>query len=629
MGACSPPVALANPAENATRIQSLYEQLSAKGCSVVLTPELSLTGYSCEDLFYGSELLEESERCLFELARQTKRVALVVGAPLRITDGRLLNCAFVCVQGNIQGAVPKSELPNTGEFHDRRWFAPGAEVSTNLPAPQGSFPVGRNLLFEIGPARFGIEICEDLWAPISPGVEHAVAGANVLLNLSASNEIVGKSDYRRDLVRMQSGKCIAGYLYAGASIWESTKDVVYGGHSIAAENGVVLGESAVLERLPESLIAEFDVAKLEHQRGLNSNFLSAPRNNKHRTVPLGTGSPLPSLRRKIQAHPFVPDSETDLDARASVVLRIQTMGLLRRFCATGCRRLVVGISGGLDSALALLACHEVMSELGSDAVEILPIWMPGPGTSSQTSTRVDALVRALGLELRTIPISRAVERHLADIGHEGALDLTFENAQARERTQVLFDVANQENGLVVGSSDMSELALGWCTYSGDHMSAYAVNAGIPKTLVAAMVRWYAYRRADARLQAQLEDVLKAPMSPELLPGADGSISQRTEDILGPFELHDFFLHELLRCGSSVRRIYHLARQAFENRYSGQFIRECLKTFVSRFHSQQFKRTTLPAGPKVGTVSLSPRGDWRMPDETDPNKLLETIDELDD
>ena len=627
-GTAAPEVVLADPVANAERIFEAYQALADEGCSIALMPELALTGYSCEDLFLGSDLIQSTEESLAALATRTGPCALVVGAPCRLPDSRLLNCAYVCANGKVWGAVPKSELPNSGEFYDRRWFTSGEDVCIEVSTGVDGYWVDRRQLFQIGDTRFGIEICEDLWSPRPTGVGHALAGATVLLNPSASNELVGKAEYRRDLVRTQSAKCIAGYLYASAGIWESTKDLVFGGHLIACENGRLLEESKRLERFSTSLIVDFDCQKLEYQRSINSGFRAARRTESYRTVAIGPPRPLTSLQRLINPHPFVPQSDPDSSVHASEVLRIQTMGLLRRVLSTDCRKLLVGLSGGLDSALALLVCHEVVSELGKDAVELLPITMPGPGTSDHTLDVVAGLGGAMGLKLRSIPITKSVKQHLNELDHSGKHDTAFENAQARERTQILFDLANQEHGLVVGTGDMSELALGWCTFNADHMSSYNVNVGVPKTLVSSLIRWYAEVRADSGLRTQLHRVLDTPISPELLPSDNGAIAQRTEEILGPYELHDFFLFQYLRAGGSVVRMYELAKIAFIDKYSSEYIQTCLKVFLERFYAYQFKRTTLPPGPKVGTVSLSPRGDWRMPDEGSVQSLLEMIDAMD-
>lgn len=628
MGAAAPRVVLADPVANAKHILDAYQALADEGCSVALMPELALTGYSCEDLLCGANLIQSTEDTLVELANRTGACALVVGAPCRLPDSRLLNCAYVCANGKIWGAVPKSLLPNSGEFYDRRWFASGEGICTKVSAGGDSYWVDRRQLFQVGDIRIGIEVCEDLWAPHPTGVEHALAGAIVLLNPSASNELVGKAQYRRDLVRMQSAKCIAGYLYASAGLWESTKDLVFGGHLVACENGQLLVESKRLERFGMPIIVDFDCQKLEYQRTVNSGFQTARRTEPYRTITIGTPKPLTALRRLIDPHPFVPKSDPDFSDHAAEVLRIQTMGLLRRVLSTDCRKLLVGLSGGLDSTLALLVCHEVELELGEDNVEVLPITMPGPGTSEHTLQIVAELSRAMGLRLRSIPISKIVAQRLNELDHSGEHDTAFENVQARERTQILFDLANQEHGLVVGTGDMSELALGWCTFNADHMSSYNVNAGVPKTLVSSLIRWYAEARADSGLRTQLHRVLDIPISPELLPSKDGNIAQRTEEILGPYELHDFFLFQYLRAGGSVIRMYELAKIAFMDKYSAEYIRTCLRIFLERFYAQQFKRTTLPPGPKVGTVSLSPRGDWRMPDEGSVRSLLETIDAMD-
>ncbi len=631
--ACAPVVALADPAENATRIAAQYHQLAAEGAAIVLFPELCVTGYCCGDLFFTQPLLDATRDALASLVRATAgtRAALVVGAPWLLADGRLLNCAFVAANGALLGAVPKSTHPNYGEFYDKRWFVSGAGLDMTLDdAVFGTIVLATQQLFEIGSTRFAIEICEDLWAPDPIGNRHALAGADLILNPSASTELIGKADYRRDLVRMASGSRICGYLFASCGPTESTQDVVFGGHLIAAENGLLLGESARFALTPSRLIVDFDRDKLRHDRAVNNTFAAAARPTDYRVTHSGvTPAPIATLLRHYPRHPFVPADEHEFAARAQEILAIQATGLARRQLAARADVLVLGVSGGLDSTLALLVCLDALAMRERPVATLHALTMPGPGTSSGTLKSARTLAKVSGATLVEIPIRAAVTQHLKDLGHrETEHDVVFENAQARERTQLLFNYANKVGGIVVGTGDLSELALGWCTFNGDHMASYNVNASVPKTMIAYLVRWYARHRATNGLAKVLEKVLQTPISPELLPpDADGAISQTTESIIGPYELHDFFLYHYLRNGFGPRKIYHLARESFADTYADHVLKRWMKVFFSRFFSQQFKRTTLPPGPKVGTVSLSPRSDWRMPDEATADALIATIDAL--
>ncbi|MGE0625943.1 MAG: NAD(+) synthase [Pseudomonadales bacterium] len=627
MAAVAPAVTLADPAANAAAMVGHLEALAADGVSLVLFPELSLTGYTCEDLFFNADLLSACERALTTVAEACQAVTAVVGLPWRLADGRLLNCAAVLHAGRVTGIVPKISHPNYGEFYEMRWFTSGRDVRV---APDAGPAVNHAQLFRVGQALVGIEICEDLWAPEPPGIRHCLAGADVVLNLSASNELVAKADYRRELVRGASARGICGYLYAGAGPTESTKDVVFGGHLLAAENGTVIAESGRFSLSAGTLIVDFDLARLRHDRMHNTTFRTTPRPTAYLTTTVTDFSPaLPNLLQAVDPHPFVPEDEALFDARAREILEIQSTGLARRLLAAGGGPLVIGLSGGLDSTLAFLVCLDTLDKLGEPRSTLRPLTLPGPGTSTHTLASAKELAAAAGIAIREISISAAVTQHLADLEHESETDVVFENAQARERTQILFNHANQVGGIVVGTGDLSELALGWCTYNADHMSSYNVNASVPKTMMAYLVRWYGRHRADARLRKVLERVLETPISPELLaPGEDG-IGQHTESIIGPYELHDFFLYHFMRTGAGAAKIDALARLAFAGRYETVEIRRWLKVFFRRFFSQQFKRTVLPPGPKVGSVSLSPRGDWRMPDEAGAAAYLATIDALRD
>ncbi len=627
MAAVAPQVALADPSANAAAMVDHLDALAADGVSLVLFPELSLTGYTCEDLFFNSDLLAGCERALSAVAAACTRLTAVVGLPWRLTDGRLLNCAAVLHNGRVAGLIPKISHPNYGEFYELRWFTSGRDVSV---VPASGPAVDHRQIFRVGQALVGIEICEDLWAPEPPGIRHCLAGADVVLNLSGSNELVAKADYRRELVRGASARGICGYLYAGAGPTESTKDVVFGGHLLAAENGTVIAENERFSLAAATLIVDFDVARLRHDRMHNTTFRTTPRVGSYLTTDVTEATPaLSNLLCTVDPHPFVPEDEALFDARAREILEIQATGLARRLLAAGGGPLVIGLSGGLDSTLAFLVCLDTLDKLGEPRSKLLPLTLPGPGTSAHTLTSAKELAAAAGVDIREISISAAVAQHLEDLNHESETDVVFENAQARERTQILFNHANQVGGIVVGTGDLSELALGWCTYNADHMSSYNVNASVPKTMMAYLVRWYGRHRADARLRKVLERVLATPISPELLaPGEDG-IAQHTESIIGPYELHDFFLYHFMRTGAAARKIDALARLAFAGRYEPEEIRRWLKLFFRRFFHQQFKRTVLPPGPKVGSVSLSPRGDWRMPDEADAAAYLAAIDALDE
>ncbi|MCY3641175.1 MAG: NAD(+) synthase [Gammaproteobacteria bacterium] len=629
VAAVAPRVHIADPQANAREVIGHLEALRDLGASLALFPELGLTGYTAEDLFFDSSLLKGVAEALALIVDCPVPIAAVVGLPWRSPDGRLFNCAAVIGGGKVAGLVPKTALPNHGEFYERRWFASGRDVDLEVDSELGPLRLCPNQLFELGGHRFAVELCEDLWSPQPPGAAHSLAGAELVLNLSASNELVSKADYRRDLVRMSSGAWVCGYLYAGAGVTESTKDLVFGGHLLAAENGVLLAESERFGLDGAELVVDFDLDRLRHDRMQNKTFADSPRPQGHRSAGVAVAPPrLTRLRRIPDPHPFVPNDEAIFDARAREVLAIQSAGLSRRMRGAGVERLVLGTSGGLDSTLALLVCLDALGQLGLPTANLQALSLPGPGTSEHTRETVAQLAAATAISCREIPISKAVSEQLGSLAHEARDDVVFENVQARQRTQLLFNTANQVGGLLVGTGDLSELALGWCTYNADHMASYNVNAGVPKTLVAYLIRWYASHRAGATLARALQRVLDTPISPELLPAEDGGgISQRTESIIGPFELHDFFLYHYVRNGAAPEKIFALAGLAFAGRYEGKELKRWLKVFFQRFFGQQFKRTTLPAGPKVGTVSLSPRGDWRMPDEAQASRLIAAIDRL--
>ena len=613
----TPPLRLADCDYNAEQTFTMMRSAEQAGAKVLVLPELGLTGYTCGDLFYQDALLRGAEQALATVLEATRNLEIVtaVGMPVRVNN-KLYNCAVIIQKGSILGIVPKTHLPNYGEFYEKRQFAPApAEDDYISFCGQEAVPFGAGQIFtceNLPELVLGFEICEDLWAPESPSVAMARAGATVICNLSASNEVLSKDRYRRQLVTTQSAKLLCGYLYASAGEGESTSDVVFGAHQLIAENGTLLGEKRFENGL---LLSEIDVQKLCYERRRTQAFGDAEEKKNYcgfTLTPVTT-----KLTRYIAPKPFVPEGKEDRDARCREILLIASLGLKQRMEHTGAKTAVVGLSGGLDSTLAVLITGLAMKMLDRPMTEIVAVTMPCFGTTDRTRNNAVILAEKLGATLRTVDISASVRSHFKDIGHDMAdHSVTFENAQARERTQVLMDIANQTGGIVIGTGDLSELALGWCTYNGDHMSMYAVNASIPKNLVRHLVAYLARDNAekDEALRDVLEDILDTPVSPELLPAVQGQISQKTEDLVGPYELHDFFLYYLLRWGYSPRKIYRLAQYALGGQYSREVILKWLKTFYRRFFSQQFKRNCLPDGPKVGTVALSPRGDWRMPSD---------------
>lgn len=629
VAAASPELAIGNPAANVKAICQTINTLAAEHVSVGVFPELCLTGYSAEDLFFSDALLQDAQQALVDICAANTLPICVVGLPWRLPDGRLLNCAAVISDNKLLGMVPKSVHPNYGEFYELRWFVPGANIAETILHPGlGQFQVRTDQLFELAGHRIGVEICEDLWAPQPPGIRASLAGAEIVVNLSASNELIAKAEYRRELVRMASATGICAYIYASAGSLESTKDIVFGGHCMVAENGQLLSESERFSLQAHHITTDIDTARLAHDRAQNITFASAPRPTAYRVNPANAKvTALPALARDYSPHPFVPTDEHEFNARAQEILDIQSTGLARRMRAAYCERLVIGLSGGLDSTLAYLVCLDTLKKLNLPPENLSAITMPGPGTTSRTNDNAHRLTTAGSVHMEEISIQAAVDQHLADLKHAGEHDIVFENAQARERTQILFNYANKVSGIVVGTGDLSELALGWCTFNADHMASYNVNASVPKTMMAYLVRWYAKHRATAELATVLNDVLDTPISPELIPPQDDEISQHTESIVGPYELHDFFLYHFLRLGARPRKIFALATIAFEGRYSAEDVKHWLAQFFRRFFSQQFKRTTLPPGPKVGSVSLSPRGDWRMPDEASAEQILAEVAQL--
>ena len=633
IGAVSAPVAPATVDANIDALVASALQIGAAGAGVCVFPELCVTGYTCGDLFHQPMLLDAVERGMARFLEATcgADTLFLLGTPLR-REGMLFNCAVACWRGRLLGAVPKLYLPNTREFYERRWFAPGPDIAGGMTRFCGQdIPFGADLLFEsqmFPDCVVGVEVGEDLWAVAPPSQALAAGGATVLCNLSASHEGAGKADYRRALVLQQSARCLAAYACACAGCGESTTDLVFGGHTLVAENGRMLAEGERFVRAGAQALADVDLAFLQFERRQNAAFADcAVRAAPLRRVPFGGAAlehPCPrasNLLRLVSPHPFVPAEAALRDTRCAEVFAIQSAGLATRLLHTGFRSAVVGVSGGLDSALALLVTCEAFTRAGLDRGDILAVTMPGFGTTRRTLGNAHRLCEGLGVTLEEIDITAACRRHLSDIGHDGAAhDTAFENAQARERTQILMDKANMRGALVVGTGDLSELALGWCTFNGDHMSMYGVNGGVPKTLVRHLIRWVAENRAEPQAAGALADILATPVSPELLPAeADGMIAQETEAVIGPYDLHDFFLYHFLRRGAQAEKIRFLAGIAFEGRHAPDEIDRWLALFFTRFFSQQFKRSSLPDGPKVGSVGLSPRGDWRMPSDVPVRK----------
>ena len=611
----TPKLRLADCNYNAEQTFTLMRKAEKAGAKVLVLPELGLTGYSCGDLFYQDTLLRASEEALSTVLAATRNLEVVtaVGMPLRVNN-KLYNCAVIIQKGTVLGVVPKTHLPNYGEFYEKREFATAPEENGTVTLLGKSVPFGNKLVFRCAnmpDLALGFEVCEDMWAPCSPAVDLTAAGATVIGNLSASNDIIGKDSYRRQLVTMQSAKLLCGYVYTSAGEGESSSDVVFGAHQMIAENGTMLAERRFDGGL---LVSEVDVQKLCYERRRTQMFDKTPAVWE---VPFSLTLSETKLTRYVAPQPFVPEGKEDRDARCREILLIASLGLKQRLEHTGAKTAVVGLSGGLDSTLAVLITGLAMKMLDRPMTDIVAVTMPCFGTTDRTRNNAVILAEQMGATLRTVDISNAVRCHFKDIGHDMEdHSVTFENGQARERTQVLMDIANQTGGIVIGTGDLSELALGWCTYNGDHMSMYGVNASIPKTLVRHLVAYLARDNAkkDEALHDVLEDILDTPVSPELLPAVKGEISQRTEDLVGPYELHDFFLYYILRWGFSPRKVYRLALYALGKQYSREVILKWLKTCYRRFFTQQFKRNCLPDGPKVGSVALSPRGDWRMPSD---------------
>ena len=633
VAAAVPAMKVADVEYNIHEMEKLIALAAGEGVELLCFPELSLTGYTCQDLFKEQLLLTKSEEGLLMLLDFTRQLDIicVVGLPVQV-GGLLLNCAAVIQSGSLLGVVPKTYLPNYNEFYEKRWFASSQDLN-----PTDIYLAGTPITVSAEPkvfqtsqgVKFGVEICEDVWAPIPPSNNLTMAGADIIVNLSASNELIGKHNYLRSLVAQQSARTISGYVYASSGFGESTQDVVYGGNAMIFENGQLLAEGERFSFQPQLKTAQIDVERLRTDRHINSTFINAQR-HAHATIIRTkdvTEQPF-QLTREINAHPFIPSDE-EMDATCEDILNIQVAGLAKRLVHTNCQNVVIGISGGLDSTLALLVCVRTFDKLGLDRKGIVGVTMPGFGTSDRTHDNATTLMQLLGISQMEISIAKAVQQHFEDIGHDPSKhDATYENSQARERTQILMDLANKLNALVVGTGDLSELALGWATYNGDHMSMYGVNAGIPKTLIQCLVRYVAQQPSFVATHDTLIDIIDTPISPELTPADDqGNIKQKTEDLVGPYELHDFFLYYMLRFGFRPAKIYIMAQQAFGSYYDAETIKKWLTTFCRRFFSQQFKRSCLPDGPKVGSVSLSPRGDWRMPSDASSALWLKECEEL--
>lgn len=639
-----PSVRVGDVAYNIEQIENLVIQAEGKGVEVIVFPELSLTGYTCQDLFRQQLLLDRVEQGIMRLMDFTRKLDIIaiVGAPVPVGN-LLLNCAVVIQKGHILGMVPKFYLPNYSEFYEKRWFASAQDLRdmelryagnvVNMTADIQLFRTADGVLF-------GIEICEDVWAPAPPSNKLALAGADIIFNLSASDDLIGKHDYLKSLLSQQSARTITGYVYSSCGFGESTQDVVYGGNAMIYENGKLLAEAPRFSLEPQMMMTQVDVEKLRSERRGNSTYVNAQRNVKFSLLDKQFGIRITDafpkemerefkLERQVSPHPFIPAVE-DMEVSCEEIFNIQVMGLAKRLVHTHAETAVIGISGGLDSTLALLVCVKAFDKLKRSRKGIVGVTMPGFGTTGRTYNNAIELMRSLGITVKEVSIVNAVTQHFEDIGHDISVhDVTYENSQARERTQVLMDMANKLNGLVIGTGDLSELALGWATYNGDHMSMYGVNASIPKTLIRYLVDYVAQREVDDQSAWTLHDIIDTPISPELIPADEkGNIQQKTEDLVGPYELHDFFLYYFLRFGFSPRKIFMLAKNAFiENKstrvrlgpndpetYDEETIKKWLRVFVRRFFSQQFKRSCLPDGPKVGSVSLSPRGDWRMPSD---------------
>ncbi len=630
-----PAINIANPNYNVREIVSIIKKsYTQNNINVIVFPELCITAYTCGDLFNQKILIKESENALFYLLEETKamNILIAVGMPIK-ADNQLFNCAVIIKNGKILGVVPKTYIPNYNEFYEKRWFASSvSRISSSVTLCNQVVPFSENLLFRdnLSALCIGIDVCEDLWVNIPPSSYHTQYGANLILNLSASNETIAKTDYRRDLVKVQSAKCITAYAYCSAGQTESTTDVVFSGHVLIAENGDILKENRFST---ENCITygDIDLEKLSNDRIKFNTYMGKSDKKEYQYINFDLGCmENKDFERYVDPRPFVPSNEEVRDNRCKEIINLQATGLYQRLSKIGSKKAVVGISGGLDSTLALIVTVESFKKLNIPLKGIIAVTMPGFGTTSRTYNNAITLMKELGVTIREISIKEACIQHFNDIGHNMDVhDVTYENSQARERTQILMDIANQENGIVVGTGDLSELALGWCTYNGDHMSMYGVNSSIPKTLVRFLVKWYAEKQTKGKIQTALLDVIDTPVSPELLPpDKDGNIQQFTESTVGSYDLNDFFLYHMLRNGYEPEKIYYLAKVAFNDEFKDDVILETLKKFYKRFFTQQFKRSCMPDGIKVGSVSLSPRGDWRMPSDASYELWINRLNNID-
>ena len=634
VAAAVPRIKVADCKFNSERLEGLITIAEGKGVQILTFPEMCITGYTCGDLFAQQLLLEQAEMALIQILNSTRQLDIIsiLGMPV-VVNSTVINAAVVIQKGKILGVVPKTYLPNYKEFYEQRWFTSALQVSENSVRLCGQIvPMGNNLLFETAETTFGIEICEDLWATVPPSSSLALQGAEIIFNLSADDEGIGKHNYLCSLISQQSARCISGYVFSSSGFGESTTDVVFAGNGLIYENGYLLARSERFCMEEQLIINEIDVECIRAERRVNTTFAANKANCPGKeAVRISTefvNSKDLNLTRTFNPHPFVPQG-SELNSRCEEIFSIQIAGLAQRLLHTGAKTAVIGISGGLDSTLALLVCVKTFDKLGLSRKDILGITMPGFGTTDRTYHNAIDLMNSLGVSIREISIREARIQHFKDIGHDLNIhDVTYENSQARERTQILMDIANQTWGMVIGTGDLSELALGWATYNGDHMSMYGVNAGIPKTLVKHLVQWVAENGMDEASKATLLDIVDTPISPELIPADEnGEIKQKTEDLVGPYELHDFFLYYFLRFGFRPSKIYFLAQTAFSGVYDDETIKKWLQTFFRRFFNQQFKRSCLPDGPKVGSISISPRGDWRMPSDASSAAWLKEIAEL--
>lgn len=635
VGAIVNKLALANPLKNAEVIIKEIKKAETLGVSIVTTPELSFTGYTCGDMFLQEQLLDDSIKALEQVLNETKDIDIIsiLGMPLR-HDNQLFNCAVVITKGKILGVIPKTYIPNYQEFYEARWFSSSKELITEEIEILGQLvPITTNILFQdktLKEATFGIEICEDLWTVNPPSNNHALAGATMIFNLSSSNELIGKQEYRKSLVSSQSARTISAYIYASSGVMESTSDVLFGGASMIYENGSILAENKRFELESNIITADIDVLKLANDRIKNRSFMKNTNLEEYKIIKLDIKDNIKELNREYKEYPFVPSNELERNKRCEEIIEIQSTALARRLIQVGNPKCVIGMSGGLDSTLAFLVIVKAYEKLKRNPKDIIGITMPGFGTTDRTYQNSIDLVKEYGGTLKEISIRDAALLHMKDIGlPETDRSVTYENIQARERTQILMDVANMENGLVIGTGDLSELALGWCTYNGDHMSMYAVNTSIPKTLVRYLVAWVK-DTTDGKKKEVLQDILDTPISPELLPPDEaGNILQKTESSIGPYVLHDFYLYHFLRYGATPKKIYTLAKHTFKNSFSKEEIKKWLKVFIRRFFTQQFKRNCIPDGVKVGSISLSPRGDLRMPSDANYEAWIKELEDIND